>query len=418
MILLYIIAYSLYFCYNKQTLRTNPSLTNPFGVKMNKKKTSTHLSLPICMLGADGHGKTTLTTGMERVIEKIGTIRSDTNTEFADQLPNHHQICEGVGFTFRSIDYETSGKHYTQIDCDTHHDIVKLLVSGALDIQGAIWVVDADAGVTQESEELVSIASSVKVSNIVSFLNIHNTDDDELVNICQQEMREILTECGWNENNSPILVGDAHNAVNYKTVNLGSDQWKPIVDTISALNSIMPEPIDKSDLHLVFPIHEIVDESKETVTFSGELVQGHLSVGQSIDIVGKGDRIKTKCLNIKEHEITVESEPDWLSVGQVVCSPKTIKAHTEFTAIVYLLNQEESGTHIPIVENDKLEIHLWGIDVHARVQLPPELSIISPGSNSEISISLDLPLVMEVETTFEIKKMDTRIGLGIVTEVA
>ncbi len=384
---------------------------------MNKKKTSIHQSLPICMLGANGHGKTTLTTGMERVVEKIGTIRSDTNTDFADQLPNHHQICEGVGFTFRSIDYETSGKHYTQIDCNTHQDIIKLLVSGTLDIQGAIWVVDADEGVTPESEELVYIANRVKVSNIVSFLNIHNTDDSELVNICQHEMRELLTECGWNENNSPILVGDAHNTLNYKTVNLGSDQWKPIVDTISALNSIMPDPIDKSHLHLVLPIHEIVKESKETVTFSGELIQGHLSVGQSIDIVGKGDRVKTKCLNIKEDEITVESEPDWLSVGQVVCSPKTIKAHTEFIAIVYLLSQEESGTHIPIIQNDKLDIHLWGIDVHARVQLPPELSIISPGSNCELSIYLDLPLVMEVGTTFEIKKMDLRIGLGIVTEV-
>ncbi|RKU25697.1 hypothetical protein C6497_15155 [Candidatus Poribacteria bacterium] len=383
---------------------------------MNKKKTSSHLSLPICMLGADGHGKTTLTTVMERVIEKIGTIHSDSSNELFNQLPNHHPICEGVGFTYRSIDYETSGKHYTQIDCETHQDIVKLLVSGALDIQGAIWVVDADYGVTQESEELIRIANSVKVSNIVSFLNIHNTDDNELVNICKQEMTEILTECGWNENNTPILVGDAHNAINYKTINLGSDQWKPIVDTISALNSIMPNPINKSELHLMFPIHKIVEENKETVTFSGELIQGHLSVGQSIDIVGKGDRIKTKCLNIKDHEITVESEPDWLSVGQVVCSPKTIKAHTEFTAIVYLLNQDESGTHIPIVENDKLEIHLWGIDIHARVQLPPGLSIISPGSNSDISVSLDLPLVMEVGTTFEIKKMDIRIGLGIVTE--
>ncbi|MCG9126575.1 hypothetical protein JT359_03135 [Candidatus Poribacteria bacterium] len=384
---------------------------------MNKKNTSSHQSLPICMLGAEGHGKSTLTSAIERVVEKIGTIHSESNTEFINQLPNHHQICDGVGFTFRSIDYETSGKHYTQIDCETHQDIVKLLISSALDIQGVLWVVDAEAGVTHESVDQVSIANSVKVSNIVSFLNVHNTEDEELVNICQQEMREILTECGLSEKNTPILVGDVQNAVNYKTVNLGSDHWKPIVDTISALNSIMPEPIHKSDLHLVLPIQEIVEEKKESVTFLGEILQGHLSVGQSIDIVGKGERIKTKCLNIKEQEITVESEPDWLSVGQVVCSPKTVKAHTEFNSIVYLLNQEESGTHIPIVENDKLEIHLWGVDVPARIQLPPDISIISPSSNSEISITLDIPLVMEVGTTFEIKKMDIRIGLGIVIEV-
>ena len=179
----------------------------------------------------------------------------------------------------------------------------------------------------------------------------------------------------------------------------------------------MPEPVNPENLPPIMPIYEIVEELKERVTVRGEIVQGHLAVGQAVDIVGKGDRIKTKCLSIKENEVIVESEPDWLSVGQVLCTPKTIKAHSEFSALVYLLTQEESGTHIPLIENDKPEIHLWGIDMPASLQLPPELSIVTPGDNAHVSFSLELPLAMEVGTTFEVKKMGSRIGLGVVTDV-
>ena len=385
---------------------------------MTDRRESGHRELPICTLGATGHGKTTLTAAIAKVVAKIGSIRSNIENQFEQQVPVHHPIREGVSITYRAIDYETSGKFYSQIDCETHLDIVKLLVSRSFAIQGAIWVVDAVDGVTQDSAELVRIANRINLPTVVSFLNTRNiAKDDELVDICRQEMRELLTECGWEEQSSPIIVGDANRALNYKGDRIGSDHWKPIVDLIFAMNRCMPEPLNPENLPPIMPIYEIVEELKERVTVRGEIVQGHLAVGQAVDIVGKGDRIKTKCLSIKENEVSVESEPDWLSVGQVLCTPKTIKAHSEFTSLVYLLTQEESGTHIPLIENDKPEIHLWGIDIAARLQLPPELSIVTPGANAHVSFTLELPLAMEAGTTFEVKKMGSRIGLGVVTTV-
>ena len=385
---------------------------------MDEKRGSAHRFLPVCTLGGSGHGKTTLTAAIAKVIARIGSIRSKVDNQFEQQMPDHHPIREGVGITYRAIEYETSGKFYTQIDCETHLDIIKMLVTRSFSIQGAIWVVDAAEGVTEESAEHIRIASRTKLPTVISFLNPRNiAKDDELLEICQQEMRDLLTECGWEEQNSPIIVGDAGKALNYKGDRIGSDQWKPIVDLIFAMNRCMPEPVNPENLPPIMPIYEIVEELKERVTVRGEIVQGHLAVGQAVDIVGKGDRIKTKCLSIKENEVIVESEPDWLSVGQVLCTPKTIKARSEFSALVYLLTQEESGTHIPLIENDKPEIHLWGIDMPASLQLPPELSIVTPGDNAHVSFSLELPLAMEVGTTFEVKKMGSRIGLGVVTDV-
>ncbi|MYF99869.1 hypothetical protein F4212_12190 [Candidatus Poribacteria bacterium] len=385
---------------------------------MDDRRGAAHRSLPICTLGATGHGKTTLTAAMTRVIQKIGSIRSKIDNHFEQQVPDHHPIREGVGITYRSVDYETSGKHYTQFDCETDLDIVKMLVSCSFAIQGAIWVVDAVDGVTQESSEHIKIAQRLNIPTIISFLNTRNiVKDEELIDICQQEMRDLLTENGWEEQNNPIIVGDADKALTYKGDRINSDHWKPIVDLIFAMNRCMLKPINPDNLPPIMPIYEIVEEQKERVTVRGEIVQGHLVVGHAVDIVGKGDRIKTKCLSIKDNEVCVESEPDWLSVGQVMCHPKTIKAHSEFTALVYLLTQEESGTHIPLIENDKPEIRLWGIDVTSRLHLPDDLSIVNPGANAHVSFALDVPLAMEFGTTFEVKKMGSCIGLGVVTEV-
>jgi len=383
---------------------------------MADKRKIGHIGLPICTLGATGHGKTTLTAAIAKVVARIGSIRSNIDNQFEQQVPLHHPIREGVGITYRAIDYETSGKFYSQIDCETHLDIVKLLVARLFAIQGAIWVVDAVDGVTQESEEHLRIANRINLPSVISFLNTRNmAEDDELVDICRQEMHELRSEYGWEEQTNPIIVGDANKALSYKGDRTGSDHWKPIVDLIFAMNRCMPAPVNPESLPPIMPIYEIVEELKERVTVRGEIVQGHLAVGQAVDIVGKGDRIKTKCLSIKENEVSVESEPDWLSVGQVLCPPKTLKAHSEFTALIYLLTQEESGTHIPLIENDKPEVHLWGVDIPARLQLPPELSIVTPGANAHVSFNLELPLAMEAGTTFEVKKMGSRIGLGVVT---
>ena len=385
---------------------------------MTEPKENTHNRLPICTLGADGHGKTTLTAAIAKVVARIGAIHTNGDGDFAAQTPISHPIREGVGITYRAISYETSGKLYTHIDCETHIDVVKMLVSGSPAIQGAIWIVNAVEGITPDSEAHLRLASQMHLPTVLSFLNTGGIpNDDELIDICQQEMAELLNECGWNGETTPITVGDAGKALTYKGHSITSMQWQPIVDLIFAMNRAMPAPMDTARLPLIMPIHEITEETKESVSVRGDIVQGHLAVGQAVDIVGKGDRIKTRVLSITEDEVCVESEPDWLSIGQVLCTPKTVKSHSEFTALIYLLTHEESGTHIPLIENDRPDIYLWGIDMPAHLKLPQGLSLITPGAYAHVSLTLDLPLVMEVGTRFEVKKMGSRIGIGVVTGV-
>ena len=389
-----------------------------FGSQASPKKENTHRRLPICTLGADGHGKTTLTAAIAKVVSRIGAIHTNGDSNFEAQPAINHPIREGVGITYRRIAYETSGKFYTHIDCETHLDVVKMLISGSPAIQGGIWVVNAVEGVTRDSQAHLNLAHQMHLPTVISFLNTGGIPkDDELLDICLQEMNELLSECGWGEETVPIIVGDAQKALDYRGDNITSSQWQPIVDLIFAMNRKMPVPMDTTHLPLIMPIHEIVEEARDQVSIRGEIVQGQLAVGQAVDIVGKGDRIKTRVLSTKADEVSVESEPDWLSVGQVLCPPKTIKSHSELTALVYLLTQEESGTHIPLIENDRPDIHLWSVDMPAHLKLPADLSLITPGDYAHVNLTLDLPLAMEVGTRFEVKKMDSRIGLGVVTSV-
>lgn len=384
---------------------------------MREKKSNIHNRLPICTLGADGHGKTTLTAAMAKVVSRIGAIHTEGDSDFEAQFPIHHPIREGVGITYRAIDYETSGKFYTHIDCETSVDAIKMLISGSPKIQGAIWVVNAIEGVTQNSESHFRLTNDMHLPAVLAFLNTGGVpEDDEILDICQQEMHDLLSAYG-REKTVPIIVGDALKALDYKGDRITSPQWQPIVDLIVAMNRAMPAPVNTEHLPLVMPIYEITGETRESVSVRGEIVQGQLAVGQAVDIVGKGDRIKTRVIGIEGNEVRVESEPDWLSVGQVLCTPKTVKSHFEFTALVYLLTFEESGTHIPLIENDRPDIHLWSVDVPAHLHLPPELPLVTSGTYAHVTLTLDTPLVMEIGTRFEVKKMGVRIGFGVVTQV-
>ena len=382
---------------------------------MEAKKRYRHEALNICTLGGLGHGKTTLTSAMIKVVSRIGSTPAKT-ADLESEQPIHHPISQGVGISYRSVDYETSGRHYTQIDGLEYADNVKMLIAGSPKIWGAIWVVNAAEGVTPDSEAQIRLASQVHVPTIIAFLNkSEKVRDAELIEICEMEMREILTDCGYYEEESPIIVGDALRALKYKGHNLGSDHWKPIVDLILEMNHRMPQPVNLLDLPLILPIREVIDHPKGTSTVRGEIIQGRLAVGNSVDVVGKGDRIKTRCVGLKEGDIEVDSEPGWISPGHVISEPKSIKSRSAFEATVYVMTQEECGTHIPLVGNDKPHIHIWTIDVTGHIQLPADIALINPGEHASVSISLDVSMAMQVGTRFEIKKMGARIGMGIVT---
>ena len=396
---------------------------------MDEKRQYRHQGLTICTLGGVEHGKTMLTAGIIKVVSRIGSTQMAAD-DFEAQQPTHHSIGSQTYVSYKVVDYETSGRHYTHIDGLGHRENLKILIGGSPGIRGAILVVSAVDGVTAEAEAEIRLASQVRIPTVVTFLNkAEKVKDPELIEICEMEIREILTECGYAEEESPIIIGDAEKACNYKGQNLNSDHWKSIVDLIFAMNRCMPQPLNPLELPLLMPIRKVIDNPKGTSTLYGQVVQGGLAVGHPVDVVGKGDRIKTRCVGLRhgdavslaeesaEDEVQVDAEMGWITPGQVVSQPKSIKSHTDFEAAVYVMTQEECGTHIPLVGNDKPEIHLWTIDVTGHLHLSSEVAIVNPGEHATVQISLDVPMALTIGTRFEIKKMEVKVGMGVITEI-
>ncbi|MCZ6681429.1 MAG: GTP-binding protein, partial [Candidatus Poribacteria bacterium] len=164
---------------------------------MDERRQYRHQALPICTLGGTGHGKTTLTAAVIRVVSRIGSTQTQAD-HFELEEPTHHSIGTQISVSYRLVDYETSGRHYTHIDGLTHADNVKMLVGGSPEIRGAIWVISAVDGVTEEAEAQVRLASQTGVPAIVTFLNkSEQVNDPELIEICEMEIREILTNSGY-----------------------------------------------------------------------------------------------------------------------------------------------------------------------------------------------------------------------------
>ena len=403
---------------------------------METKKHHRHQASTICTLGGARHGKTTLTAAIIKVVSQVGSTQIQAR-DLDLQQPIRHSIGGRLGVSYKAVEYETSGRHYTQVDALSHADNIKMLISGSPKIGGAILVVSAVEGVTSETESQIHLASRTRVPAVVTFLNKTGLlKDPELIDICQIEIRELLMAYGYAEAKSPIILGDAERALKYKGHDLSSDHWKPIIDLIFAMNRCIPEPTSTLNLPLIMPIREVVDDPKTGVsTLYGKILQGRLAVGHSVHIVGKGDRIKTRCVATRSHTefapsrqleppdqtveneevIQVDSEPGWLSPGQVVSDPKSIKSHTIFEAAVYVMTQEECGAHIPLVGNDKPEIHLWTINIIGHLRLPPDVAVINPGEHATVQITLDLPMAIMVGTRFDLKKMGANLGIGVVT---
>ncbi|MEC7867284.1 MAG: GTP-binding protein [Candidatus Poribacteria bacterium] len=378
-----------------------------------------HQSYPtICMFGGVKHGKTTLATAMLKVVQHIGATEIK-DTQFQQIDPVSYRITEQLSTLFRTVKFETSGKHYRLIDSESHADLIKAIIGSSPEIQAAILVVRTTDGVTKEIIEQIQLANQIGIRTVFAFLNkVNMTEDPELIGMCQDETEELLTEYGYTGEKKPLtIIGDIDSALKYKGKDLGAADWQPIVDLIFSLAQHTLNPVLSNELPLIVPISKILEEKKGVTTIQGEKLRGQLAIGQNVDIVGKGDRIQTRCVGYNQTRIQIDAEPGWVTTGQIVSSPKQIRSYNQFKAAIYLMTVEESGIHMPIVGNDKPDIHLWTIDVSGHITLPPGIPIVNPGEHAIVLVELEIPMAMQVCTRFEIKKTNQLIGIGIVTEI-
>ena len=322
-------------------------------------------SKPHCNIGTIGHvdhGKTTLTAAITKVLSETGGAQF-TAYDQIDKAPEEKE--RGITISTAHVEYETEKRHYAHVDCPGHADYVKNMITGAAQMDGAILVVNAADGPMPQTREHILLARQVGVPAIVVFLNkVDQVKDKELIELVEEEIKELLTSYKFPGDKTPIIKGSALAAVEGKDEEIGK---KAIMDLMKAVDEHIPQPDRPKDKPFLMPVKTFFRFQGRGTVVTGRVEQGVVKTGEEIEIVGIRDTKKTVCTGVEMFRKILDTgeagdnigallrgvERTDVERGQVLAKPGSVTPHTEFEAQAYVLKKEEEvDTHLSLLSID------------------------------------------------------------------
>ena len=375
-------------------------------------------------IGHVDHGKTTLTAAITSTLSGEGETEAKSFADI-DNAPEEKE--RGITIATSHVEYETPARHYAHVDCPGHADYVKNMITGAAQMDGAILVVSAADGVMPQTREHILLAHQVNVPHVVVFLNkVDQVDDDELIELVEEEVRDLLNEYDFDGDNTPIITGSALKALE------GDEDFKAkIVELGEALDSYIPQPERELEKPFLMPVEDIFSITGRGTVATGRIEQGKVNTGDEVEIVGINDTTTTTVTGVEMFRKILDeglagdnvgcllrgTKREEIERGQVLCKPGSITPHTKFKAEVYCLKKEEGGRHTPFFSGYRPQFYFRTTDVTGVANLPEGTEMVMPGDNIEMSIELIQPIAMEQGLRFAIREGGRTVGSGVVSEI-
>ncbi len=385
-------------------------------------RSKTHVN--IGTIGHVDHGKTTLTAAITNVLAKDGMAQAQAYDQI-DGAPEEKE--RGITINTAHVEYQTDKRHYAHVDCPGHADYVKNMITGAAQMDGAILVVAATDGPMPQTREHILLARQVGVPYIVVFLNkCDMVDDEELIDLVEMEVRELLSEYGFDGDNAPVIRGSALKALE------GDDKYVgAIKELMDAVDEFIPDPTRETDKPFLMSVEDVMTITGRGTVATGRVERGVVKLGEEVEIVGIKDTQKTvvtglemfrKQLDFAESGDNIGAllrgiNRDQIQRGQVLAKPGSVHPHTKFKAQVYVLTKEEGGRHTPFVSNYRPQFYFRTTDVTGVITLPEGTEMVMPGDNVEMNVELIAPIAIENNTKFSIREGGRTVGSGNVTEI-
>ena len=370
------------------------------------------------------HGKTTLTAAITKVLAAKGGAEFMDYANI-DKAPEERE--RGITINTAHVEYQTDKRHYAHVDCPGHADYVKNMITGAAQMDGAILVIAATDGPMAQTREHILLARQVGVPRMVVFLNkCDMVDDEELLDLVEMEVRELLTEYGFDGDNTPIIRGSALKALE------GDPKYvKAIEDLMDAVDEWIPTPERDNDKPFLMSIEDVFTITGRGTVVTGRVERGQLKLNDEVEIVGLKDTKKTVVTGIEmfRKQLDYAEAGDNAGVllrgidrseverGQVLAKPGSVHPHKKFKAQVYVLSKEEGGRHTPFFTNYRPQFYFRTTDVTGVVTLPEGTEMVMPGDNVTMTVELIAPIAVENGTKFSIREGGHTVGAGSVTEI-
>jgi elongation factor Tu len=377
-------------------------------------------------MGHVDHGKTTLTAAITTVLAK--KLPTEINKPVAyDQIDNAPEEKQrGITIATSHQEYESEKRHYAHVDMPGHADYIKNMITGAAQIDGAILVVAANDGPLPQTREHVLLAHQVNVPKIIVYLNKMDLADPDLVELVEEDVRDLLDKYGYDGKNTPIIKGSAQKALEGDAENEES-----IMELIKAMDEYFEVPEHDLDKPFLMPIEDVFSIKGRGTVATGRIEQGVVHMNDEVEIVGLKETQKSVVTGIEAFHKTLDEgqagdnagillrgiDRDQIERGQVIAAPGTITPHTEFEAQVYVLTKEEGGRHTPFSKGYKPQFYFRTTDVTGEVELPADKEIVMPGDTVTFKVKLLAPIAMNEQDRFAIREGGRTVGSGVVTKI-
>jgi elongation factor Tu len=379
-------------------------------------------------IGHVDHGKTTLTAAILNVLSRAGMKATVKGVDQIDNSPE--EKARGITIALSHQEYETPNRHYAHVDAPGHADYIKNMITGAAQMDGAILVVAATDGVMPQTREHILLAKQVGVPKIIVFLNkCDMVPDKELIDLVEEEVRDLLDKYEYDGKNAPVIRGSGLKALEATGVD---DEWsKKVLELTEALDTYIPQPVRELDKPFLMPIEDIFSIEGRGTVVTGRIERGIVKVGEEVEIIGITDTVKTTVTGIEMFNKSLNEgqagdnagillrgvKKEDLHRGQVLSKPGSIKPHTDFVAEVYVLKKEEGGRHTPFFTGYKPQFYIGTTDVTGEVTLAQGVEMVMPGDTATFNVKLVAPVALEEQRRFAIREGGKTVGAGVVTKI-
>ena len=379
-------------------------------------------------IGHVDHGKTTLTAAILHVLNLAGKTVRLRKVEEIDSAPEER--ARGITIALSHNEYATDARHYAHIDAPGHADYIKNMITGAAQMDGAILVVAASDGVMPQTREHILLAKQVGVPKIIVFLNkVDQVDDKDLIDLVEEEVRELLTKYEFDGEKAPVIRGSGLKALEATSVD---DEWaKKILELTNALDEYIPIPARDIEKPFLMPIEDIFSIEGRGAVVTGRIERGIIKVSEEVEIVGIKETVKTIVIGIEMFNKSLDEgiagdnagillrgiKKEDIHRGQVLAKTGSITPHTEFEAEAYILTKEEGGRHTPFFTGYKPQFYIRTTDVTGEATLFEGTEMVMPGDTTKFKVKLVSPIALEEQQRFAIREGGKTVGAGVVTKI-
>jgi len=381
-------------------------------------------------IGHVDHGKTTLTAAILHTLNLAGG-EYGSNVKDVSQIDNAPEERQrGITIALSHNEYWTPNRHYAHIDAPGHADYIKNMITGAAQMDGAVIVVAATDGAMPQTREHILLAKQVGVPSLIVFLNkCDMVDDEEMIMLVEEELRDLLTKYDFDGANAPVIQGSALKALESSSI---EDPWsQKVFDLIKAMDDYFPTPVRETEKPFLMPVEDIFSIEGRGTVATGKIERGSIKVGQEVEIVGINPTAKATITGIEMFNKQLDSgmagdnagilirgiKKEDIHRGQVLAAPGSVTPHTEFDCEVYVLSKDEGGRHTPFFTGYKPQFYIRTTDVTGEATLPEGTEMVMPGDTVNLSVKLTSAVALEDQQRFAIREGGRTVGAGVVTKI-